>query len=163
MREKNFRDYLVFYLGITTGLRISDLLNLKVYEVKDKTHIYLREKKTSKEKYIKIVSGIKRDLNEYLKFKNNNGYVFTGRSSTYKLSRVRVYQILKHIERKFKLNNIGTHTLRKTFGYHFYKQYKDLATLMIIFNHSSESVTLRYIGMSQDMIDNRLDNFKLGR
>jgi len=56
---------------------------------------------------------------------------------------------------------IGTHTLRKTFGYHFYQKYKDIALLQELFNHSAPSVTLRYIGINQDMIDVAMKEFKL--
>lgn len=59
------------------------------------------------------------------------------------------------------LTEIGTHTLRKTFGYHFYQQYKDVAVLQQIFNHSSPAVTMRYIGITQDIIDEKVDNFTL--
>ena len=58
-------------------------------------------------------------------------------------------------------SRIGTHTLRKTFGYHFYKEKKDIALLQSILNHSSPSVTLRYIGINQDIIDKNLNTFKL--
>jgi len=51
--------------------------------------------------------------------------------------------------------------LRKTFGYHFYQQTKDVALLQELFNHSSPSVTLRYIGINQDKIDQAYDNFSL--
>lgn len=51
------------------------------------------------------------------------------------------------------MENIGTHTMRKTFGYHFYQKTKDAAMLMKIFNHSNIYITLRYIGMEQDYID----------
>ncbi|MCJ2173246.1 hypothetical protein C7M22_00288 [Bacillus velezensis] len=47
------------------------------------------------------------------------------------------------------LDNIGTHTLRKTFGYHFYRQTKDVAMLQEIFNHSDQRTTLRYIGINR--------------
>ena len=59
------------------------------------------------------------------------------------------------------MDSIGTHTLRKTFGYHFYQKYKDLALLQELFNHSAPSVTLRYIGINQDMIDDAMREFKL--
>jgi integrase len=48
---------------------------------------------------------------------------------------------------------IGTHTLRKTFGYHFYQRTKDVAMLQQIFGHSASSITLRYIGINDDMMD----------
>jgi site-specific recombinase XerD len=56
---------------------------------------------------------------------------------------------------------IGTHTLRKTFGYHFYKKTKHVAMLQDIFNHSAPIVTKRYIGISQDEIDQAIDEFSL--
>ena len=56
---------------------------------------------------------------------------------------------------------IGTHTLRKTFGYHFYKKTKDVAMLQDIFNYSAPVVTKRYIGISQDEIDLAIDEFSL--
>jgi integrase len=59
------------------------------------------------------------------------------------------------------LEDIGTHTLRKTFGYHHYQQNKDVAILQQIFNHSSPSITLRYIGINQDIIDRSLEDFCL--
>ena len=51
--------------------------------------------------------------------------------------------------------------LRKTFGYHFYQEKKDIALLQTIFNHSTPTVTLRYIGINQDMIDSNLKSFSL--
>ncbi|OVE45880.1 tyrosine-type recombinase/integrase, partial [Pseudobacillus badius] len=56
---------------------------------------------------------------------------------------------------------IGTHTMRKTFGYHFYQQTKDVAMLQQIFGHSAPSVTLRYIGINDEMIDQILERFSL--
>ena len=57
--------------------------------------------------------------------------------------------------------NVGTHTMRKTFGYHHYQKFKDVAILQKIFNHSSPQVTLRYIGIEQDQIDESYTNFVL--
>ena len=57
--------------------------------------------------------------------------------------------------------HIGTHTMRKTFGYHHYKKFRDLALLQKIFNHSNPQVTLRYIGIEQDQIENSYSNFIL--
>jgi len=58
-------------------------------------------------------------------------------------------------------NDQGTHTMRKTFGYHYYKRTKDVATLMEIFNHSDQATTKRYIGIRNDEIADSLRDFKL--
>ena len=58
-------------------------------------------------------------------------------------------------------DDIGTHTMRKTFGYHHYKRNKDVATLQMLFNHSASSITLKYIGITDDEIDKSLENFSL--
>ena len=52
--------------------------------------------------------------------------------------------------------------MRKTFGYHHYKRYKDVAILQEIFNHSAPSITKRYIGIRQDEINDTLNDFRLG-
>lgn len=56
---------------------------------------------------------------------------------------------------------LETHTLRKTFGYHYYKKPHDIVTLMLIFNHSSQAITKRYIGITEDKIGASLADFKL--
>ena len=70
--------------------------------------------------------------------------------------------ILKSASEAINLpEKIGTHTMRKTFGYHHYQKFKDVALLQMIFNHSSPQITLRYIGITQDRIDNSYKNFIL--
>jgi len=59
------------------------------------------------------------------------------------------------------LESIGNHSTRKTFGYHHYKQHKDVALLQQLFNHSAPSVTLDYIGINQDIQDDSMKNFSL--
>ena len=73
-----------------------------------------------------------------------------------------VYQMFQKGAKLLGRDDIGTHTLRKTFGYHYYKKTKDVATLMEIFGHSSEKITKRYIGINEDEISETLLNFRLG-
>ena len=78
------------------------------------------------------------------------------------MERTQCYRIINDICRKAGIDyNIGTHTLRKTFGYHHYRKFKDIVVLQKIFNHYSPQVTLRYIGIDQDIIDNSYNNFIL--
>ena len=75
---------------------------------------------------------------------------------------VQAYRILNKAAVRVGINGeIGTHTLRKTFGYHMYMKTKDVALLQELFNHSSPSVTLRYIGINQDRLDQAMDDFRL--
>jgi integrase len=73
-------------------------------------------------------------------------------------SRVQAYRIINEACRSIGITDrIGTHTLRKTFGYHHYQKYKDVAVLQSTFGHSAPSVTLRYIGVNDDIIDQCID------
>lgn len=77
------------------------------------------------------------------------------------ITRIQAYRILNTAAEKVGLDEIGTHTLRKTFGYHYYQKTKDVVMLQTIFNHSAPSITLRYIGIQQDEIDKSLEDFSL--
>ena len=156
----SYRDYMLFVMGINTGLRISDILPLKVKDVKG-THITIKEKKTGKSKRFKINSSLKAELDRYTATMNNDDYLFPSRKGDSYISRVQAYRILNEVADKLGLEEIGTHTLRKTFGYHHYQQYKDVAVLQEIFNHSSPSITLRYIGITNDMVDDTIEGFYL--
>ncbi len=161
--KSSYRDFMIFNLGINIGLRISDMLKLKVKDVKNKSHISIKEQKTDKSKKIKI-NIIKNDLESYIEKQNlkNDDYLFQSRKGENShISRIQAYRILNIAAKNISIGEIGTHTLRKTFGYHFYQKTKDVALLQSLFNHSSPSVTMRYIGINQDMIDFAMDNFSL--
>lgn len=160
--KQGYRDYMIFVLGINTGLRISDLLKLKVNQVKDKTHIEILEGKTKKVKRFMINSQLKNNIDKYITGMGDNEYLFKSQKGDNKpISRVQAYRILNKAAEQQGLENIGTHTLRKTFGYFHYKQYKDVALLQDIFNHSAPSITLKYIGINQDVMDKTIENFYL--
>lgn len=160
--KSGLRDYLLFALGINTGFRISDLLRLKVIDVKEKSHIQIKEKKTGKEKRSYINSKLKKDIDRYITNLSDNEFLFQSQKGDNKpISRVQAYRILTKAAETISLENIGTHTLRKTFGYWHYKQHKDVALLQELFNHSAPSVTLKYIGINQDIMDNSLKDFYL--
>lgn len=161
LREKSERNYILFVTGINSGLRISDLLQLRVSDVK-KPYFNIREQKTGKVKRIAMTPSLKRELHEYVRDKEDHEFLFKSREGINKpIGRSMAYKILRQAADHVKLDGIGTHTLRKTFGYHFYKQYKDPALLQEIFNHSSEEITLRYIGVNQDMMDKAIIDFKI--
>ncbi|MGG3448645.1 site-specific integrase [Domibacillus aminovorans] len=160
-KEESERNYLLFLMGINTGLRISDILKLRVSDVRDH-HIILREQKTGKQKWIRITPALRREINNYIGSKDDVEYLFKSRQGKNKpIGRSMAYKILQRAASEFRLKDIGTHTLRKTFGYHFYQQTKDVAMLQEIFNHSSPDITLRYIGVNQDSMDRAMARFKI--
>ena len=147
----------MFRIGIYTGLRISDILKLKVKDVKDRKTIILRETKTSKEKHIAINKELKKDFKDYCFAKADGEYLILSREGTNQpIQRGMAYKIMADIGDKFGLESCGTHTLRKTFGYHYYQKTKDIATLQKLFNHSHPSVTLDYIGITQNTLNQAL-------
>ena len=154
LKGKSDRDYMMFMFGIYTGLRISDILKFRVRDVKGKDAVYLREKKTGKEKRFPLNAELKPIIEDYISDKKDYEYLFKScRSGNKAISRQQAYKILSAAGRKFNIDNVGTHTLRKTFGYHMYQQTHDAVTIKEILNHADISVTLRYIGINQDNKD----------
>lgn len=161
LKERNERNYIMFLLGINTGLRISDILRLRVRDVQG-WDIFIREKKTGKSKQIKMPSELKKEVRNYVKTKDPSEFLIKSREGKNKpITRGMAYVILNEIAEEFGLERIGTHSLRKTYGYHHYKQFKDVAALQKIFNHSDPSITLRYIGIEQDSLNEMQRKFKI--
>ena len=162
LRKSGMRNLLLFTFGINCGLRISDILNLRVCDVFNVDYIEIKEKKTDKYKRFPITEAYKRLILEYTKNLQYTDWLFKSRKGKFAITRIQAYRIINQACRKAGIKDkIGTHTLRKTFGYHFYKKTKDIALLQTIFNHSSPTITLRYIGINQDMIDSNLMAFSL--
>lgn len=159
--SKKPRNALLFSFGINSGLRIADILSLDVKDVKGKDYIELREKKTNKYKKFPINENLKAEIEEFVKDKPDKRPLFYTQKG-YRLDRAQAYRITNKAARMVGIKGrIGTHTLRKTFGYHFYQQYDDIVMLQKIFNHSPPSITLRYIGIEQEDIDEVYRNFYL--
>ena len=161
LAKKSFRNLVLFTLGTNCGLRISDMLKLNVGDVKDKNYIQIIEKKTGKFKKFPINAKLKPMLDKLTYGRKNDEPLFLSVWG-HRLDRVTSYSIIKDACKEAKLEClIGTHTMRKTFGYHHYQQFKDVVLLQKIFNYSSPSITLRYIGIEQDQIDASYNNFVL--
>ena len=163
LRMKNERDYVLFAVGIYTGIRIADILKLRVRDVRGKTHLTLYEGKTKKRKTVKFSKTLKVILEEYVADKEESEYLFRSRVGKNKpITRERAYAILKEAANEFGLTNIGCHSMRKTFGYFMYESTNhDVALLQELFNHSSPEITLRYIGINQDSHDKAIDKLSL--
>jgi len=159
--EANQRDYILFLLGINTGMRISDMLRLRVRDALG-DFIVIKEQKTGKANRYFVPPHIKKDLHVYMQDMEYDDFLFQGRKGyNTPITRQRAYEVLQNAARVVGLREVGTHTMRKTFGYHLYKQTKDVVLLMQIFKHSDPSVTLRYIGINEDSKETALRRFRL--
>ncbi|PGH92540.1 tyrosine-type recombinase/integrase [Bacillus thuringiensis] len=160
-KEQNERNYILFLLGINTGLRISDILRLRVRDVEGWS-IFIREKKTKKIKEVKMPSNLKKALRGYTKGKSKNEFLIKSRNGKNKpITRSMAYVILNQAAQRFGLERIGTHSLRKTYGYHHYKQFKDIVVLQQMLNHTDQKETLRYIGIQQDTLNDYQKKFRI--
>ena len=130
LKEHSQRDYLLFVIGINTGLKITELLSMKFEEV-------LHEDGTVKEFYS-------------LPVKREN-YVFQSNKTTNSISRQQAYRVIHSAAEAVGIvGKIGTNSMRKTFGYHAYKRGIAIALLQKHFHHATPSETLKYLGISKD-------------
>jgi len=165
LKKDSYRNYMMFFVGINTGLRSVDLLKLKANDFLDNTHLMIREQKTNKYKRFLINEELKKEVLKYINKENlqKEDHLFYSREGKNKpLTRVMMYNIINKACRNVGITDkIGNHTLRKSWGYHFYKKTKDIALIQDLLNHSSQRVTMRYIGINDDIRDEALKDFSL--
>ncbi|MDR3602814.1 MAG: site-specific integrase [Desulfosporosinus sp.] len=167
LRGCNLRDYVLFILGINSGLRVSDLLKLKTSDVLDekgkvRDRITVREKKTGKTKTFPFSDTVIKALKEYLVDTLPEMALFPSRKGGEPITRQQAYRIINDAAKTVGImEKIGTHTLRKTFGYHAYIAGVDVTRIQSLLNHSSPKETLRYIGITQDELDDVYLNLNL--
>lgn len=154
------RDRFLFVFGINTGLRVSDILPLKVGDIRDRDYCIITEKKTDKKRRVNVKE-LRDEIEAYTKGMADDDYLFASRKGNAPITPTQAYRALVKAGEMIDRDDIGTHTMRKTFGYHYYRKTKDIAFLMQIFNHAAPSITKRYIGITQDEIDETLVGFKL--
>lgn len=167
----NPRNYMLIIIGLNSALRISDILGLTYGDVYDykrknwKSHIVVKEQKTGKNNRIYMNHQIQQTLKMCTAADENNDSSWLFYSQIQKaqpLSRFQAYRIIKTAAAFAGLDsNISCHSLRKTFGYHAWKQGTPPALLMSIFNHSSYQITKRYLCIDQDDKDNVFSKIKI--
>jgi len=159
-KHGTLKQYAFVKVGLNTGLRVSDIISLKWCDLEENDnfiYIDLKEKKTGKSKRIKINGDVRNCLNELRDQNPSEVWVFQSESNNNRgehWTRQTPYNFLNEYGKLAGIKTkIGTHTLRKTFGYHNYKRGIDLSYLQKIFNHSTPRITLDYIGITQEEID----------
>lgn len=164
LKEHGEKYYVMFMMGINSGLRISDILRLRVKDVRNRKEISICEKKTGKYKRFWITKPLQNCLEKYIAdnaMGDDEYLIWSRKGGNRPITRVQAYRVLHEAADELGIPDIGTHTMRKTFGYWHYRQFHNLQILTVIFNHSSEAVTRRYIGITQDEINLSYKRFGL--
>lgn len=171
LKGRSLRDYALFVVGINVALRISDLLKLTWNDVlnekgKEFKTVKLLEGKTNKRRDIQLNKASQNALRELLKSLDAytmEDYIFTSREGENRpLTRQQSLNILKAAAMAVGIKeNVGTHTLRKTWGYHAWQKGFNPALIMETLNHSNLSMTKRYLGIRQDEINDLYESLNL--
>ena len=149
------RNLMLFLSGVNLGFRIGDIVKLKV------KHVQIVDEKTDKPTKRKMPKKFKNAMRQYIKDKKDEDFLFPSRNGKHQhIKPNTAYKIIKRAAEEVGLENIATHSMRKTFGLFMYEQTKDVALIMDLLNHSSQSISLRYIGKNQDSQDRAMTKFQ---
>lgn len=181
-RQIACRNKLLFLVGINIGIRASDLRTLKwsfFFEkqedgsLKFNDFYKIQPKKQRKQgKFVKLFfnqtvkQAIVNYVNEY-PIDDLDGYLFASRKGNDPISVNSLYHIVKDIAADAGIKqNIGSHSLRKTWGFWCWHESEDKNKALVIlqkcFNHSSTQVTMKYIGLMDDEISDMYNSIELG-
>lgn len=150
--EQSKRDYLLFVLGINTGIRVSELLAIKVKDVLDPINgikDFYEHENTSVYLNDRVKSALKMYFTHY-KLEEDD-YLFKSKKGCKPITRQQAYRIINKSAKEAGVKgNIGTHTMRKTFGYHAYKKGVAISILQRMYKHSNASQTYQYLGIDKE-------------
>ena len=170
-RDGEYKFCLLISVGVFTGLRVSDLLQLKFNQFIGTEFLNIIEKKTKKDRRIKINSDLK-DIVERIKLKMNviddDQFIFVNKYGTKPIDKSYVNVKLKELFKKYDIHlegNVSSHLFRKTLGNRALKlnnySNESIILLMELFNHSSPITTKRYLGVRNSEIESIYDSLKL--
>jgi integrase len=170
-RDGEYKYCLLISIGVFTGLRISDLLQLRFSQFENSDILTIEEKKTKKTRRIKINQDLK-EIVERIKGKmgrvNTDQYIFVNRYGTKPIDKSWVNVELKRIFKKYGIElegNVSSHMFRKTLGNRVLRlnnySNESIVLLMELFGHSSVALTKRYLGIREREILDVYDSLRL--
>ena len=167
-KDENYKFCLLISIGVFTGLRISDLLTLKYSDLLNSETFYIKEKKTQKQRSIKVNKDLKEIVSRIVQKSKVNDLeelIFINKYGTKSIDKSYVNVKLKEIIKLYRIRldgNVSTHTFRKTLGRRVMEvnnySNESLILLMDLFGHSSMSITKRYLGIREQEIHNVYDS-----
>ncbi len=147
LREMDDKYYIMFEIGVGTGMQLQEILKIKNKDIRDKDYIEACIGTKNIKRTFNIPENVKQIIHQYTEGKDPDAYLILGHaSSSAALSREQAYRALKSAGKSLGLNSIGAQTMRKTFAWRYYKATNDIYYLQNLLNHASPSITYRYIG-----------------
>lgn len=145
LQNLDAKYFIMFRLGVGTGLQVQELLKLAVGDVKgkDSLTVYLGTKRVRRS--YRFEPDLKEVIEKYTMGKEDKTPLFIGHKNR-AISREQAYRAMKSAGQKLGLGAVGAQTMRKTFAWKYYKNTGDIAYLTHLLNHASPSVTFRFIG-----------------
>ncbi len=170
-RDGEFKFCLLITIGVFTGLRISDLLQLRYSQFENTEILTVQEKKTKKTRRIKINPDLKEIIirvRDKIGVIDPNQFIFINRYGTKPIDKSYVNVKLKGIVKKYDIvleGNVSSHVFRKTLGNRVLRlnnySGESVILLMELFGHSSPAITKRYLGLREREIHDVYDSLRL--
>lgn len=152
--KQSYRNYFMFTLGINVGFSIKNLLSLKVRDLREKDHMgnyYIKDVICVDNKKFPIIPELVVEITKYVNGMEDDEYLFKSNKGKNKpITTDRAYIIIRDAGNALGIPRLGSHSLRKTFGYWHYQRNKDLSLLMNLFNLPSLKVTAKYLSLDVD-------------
>lgn len=159
-RRSGVSWYLLLLIGFNTGLRISDIVRLRVRDIRGHERLVVVARKTGREADIKLKADVRRVIDQMTAGLAPEDYLFTsrqrGRDGQPKaIDRRTARRIVQSVAAATGYTgHVGTHTMRKTYAYSLYiASGRDLSIVQKQLGHSDTGVTLHYIGLDRETTD----------
>lgn len=147
LRKVDDKYYILFEIGVGTGLQLQEILKFRNKDIRDKDTIEACIGTKNIRRTFNIPKDLKEIIREFTEGKDPDAFLIQGHaSSSTALSREQAYRVFKGVGKGMGLNSIGAQTMRKTFAWRYYKATNDIYYLQNLLNHASPSITYRYIG-----------------
>lgn len=150
LRELSAKDRkyeILVRLGLETGLRVSDILRLKVKDIKSVMKV--KEMKTKKIKNINLSESLLAQTKNYCVSRNLNKNDFVIASARYRrdkpLSRVQAYRVLSSVASKMGVTNVAPHSMRKTYAVNLLRESGSIESVQRALNHKYPDTTIGYL------------------
>lgn len=157
---RELTNYLVIYLLIYTGVRRTELANIKIEEI-DIVNccIYLNHSKTGKPRLVFFKNKIANAISRYISLKPNREYLLHNFKLNSKLTPENISAFFRYLSKKTKISPLSPHILRHTMATLLVENDAPIASIQRLLGHASSKTTDIYIHMSIKKVKSTFETF----